>query len=134
MSKMDCAGDGGCGLGGVFGGKGTFLDDLREGLAFDQFHREKMLTAVFPYVVNGDDVWMLERGGRLSFSTEARDEWIAGELAEEKGFDGDDPVERNLAGAKDDAHAAAGDLVEEFVIAHGGAGFGVFFFWRRGAI
>src|SRR3954462_269448 len=108
----------------------TFLADLRERLAFDKFHREEMLAAVFPNIMDGDDVSMLERGGSLGFGAETRDERITGEFAEEERFDRNDAVERNLPRAKNDAHPAARHFFKQFVITDRGVRFGFVFFGK----
>src|SRR6476659_3750443 len=101
---------------GKFGRAGAMeraiFEELRERLAFDEFHRKEMLTAVFPDVVDGDDVIVMKGGDGLSFGAEAGDEFVAGEFAEEERFDGDNAIEGELASAKHDAHAAASDFFE----------------------
>src|SRR5438132_210512 len=94
---------------GAFGRQGTFFDDMRERLAFDQIHREEMLPGLFPDVVNRDDVWMLHRSDGLSLGSEARDKSVAGKFAEEQSFDRDDAIQGNLARPKNNSHPAASD-------------------------
>src|ERR1051325_994159 len=130
VREMNGARDGFGVAGSAFRGKWAFLDNLRERLALDKFHREEVLAAMFPNVVDGDDVWMLEGAGGLGFGGETSDKRVAGEFAEEEGFDGNNAIEGNLARAKNDAHAAASDFFEQFIIADGSVSFRFFFFFR----
>ena len=52
-------------------------------------------------------------GGGLGF--EAADKGVAGKLAEQENFHGDDSVQPCLASAVDDSHSASGDLIDQFV-------------------
>ena len=65
---------------------------------------------------------MLEARGGDGLGAKALEHRRSGKLAKQQHLDGDDAVEADLAGAVDDAHAAAGDLVEQFVVAEGRKG------------
>jgi len=92
-------------------------DELREVLTLDQVHREKVLAFVHPDLVNRNDVWVLQnpRGGGLAAKSLCG--LLAGQVSSQNHFYGHDAVEGTLAGPIDDAHPAAGDLLDEFVIA-----------------
>jgi hypothetical protein len=76
-----------------------------------------VLPVMLADLVDGDDVRMIEVGRRLGLSVEALDFRFAGELAGQDHLEGDDSIEADLPGAIDDAHAAAGDLLEQLIVA-----------------
>src|SRR5262245_32652638 len=45
-----------------------FWSSLRKSWASHEFHDEKRLTISFAYIVNCDDMWMIERGSSTSFA------------------------------------------------------------------
>src|SRR5207244_1687717 len=47
------------------------IDSLAQRFAFDEFGGDEMLAVAFADFVNGDDVGMIERGGRARFLLEA---------------------------------------------------------------
>lgn len=96
---------------------GTVASEIGQISTFDEFHREPGQAFVFSHLVNGDDVRVVEAGRRLGFAAKAFDESFVGKLAAEQQFDGDDPIEADLTGAVNAAHAAAGDFSEQLVIA-----------------
>ena len=84
---------------------------------FHIIHREVLLAFVFANFVNRHDVGMLQSGRRLGFGAEALHVCGAGQLAGKDHFDGNGAVEADLPGFINHAHAAAGDLLQQFVIA-----------------
>ena len=60
---------------------------------------------------------MVEVGRRLGLGVEALDVGLVGELAGEDHLERDGAVEAHLPGPEDDAHAAAGDLADDLVVA-----------------
>ena len=66
--------------------------------------------------VDGDDVGVVELGSGFGFAAEAGQVGPRGGGAGEDDLEGDDAVEAFLPGAIDDAHAAAAEFFEQFVI------------------
>ena len=60
---------------------------------------------------------MVEVGGRLGLGVEALHVGVGGQLAGQDHLEGDDAIEADLPGLVDDAHAAAGDLLQQLVVA-----------------
>ena len=88
-----------------------------QALTVDVAHREVVLSLVLADLENRHDVGMVEQGRRLRLGMKAIVVGFRGQLSGENHFHRDDAVERNLAGLVDHAHAAAGDLVHELIIA-----------------
>ena len=97
--------------GGLAGGQRFAGQHLGEVLALDKVHREKRLAVHLADLVDGDDAGVMEMRRGLGLALEAFDDFGAGPLAEQEHLEGDDPVELRLPGAKDDAHAAVGNLL-----------------------
>src|SRR5437867_3451719 len=76
-----------------------------------------MLILVEAYLVNGDDVGMLQAGRRRGLGAKSLHQFRAGERAEEQHLHGDDTVQAALSRLVNDAHAAAGNFLQQFVIA-----------------
>ena len=76
-----------------------------------------MLTLVLADLVDRHDPRMIEVGRRLGLGVEALDVGLVGELAGQDHLEGDGAVEADLPGLEDDAHAAAGDLADDLVVA-----------------
>ena len=90
---------------------------IGEAAAVDQLHAEIRLLVVLADIVNGDNVGMVEQGGRLGFQTEAGHVFGQGQTAGADHLEGDDSVERAMPGFVNHPHAAAGDLFDHFVLA-----------------
>ena len=101
----------------AFGGQRSLADDLRQRAAFDIVHREVVLALVDTDLVDGDDVRMLQVGDGLGFGLEALHDFGLGELAGEHQLYRNDAVETLLTGLIDDTHAAAGDFLQQLVVA-----------------
>ena len=76
-----------------------------------------MLALVLADLVDGHDARMIEVGGGLGLGVETFDVGFVGELAGEDHLERDGPVQADLARLEDDAHAAAGDLADDLVVA-----------------
>ena len=76
-----------------------------------------MLALVLADLVDRHDARMVEVGGGLGLGVEPPDVGLVGELAGEDHLERDGPVEADLPGLEDDAHAAAGDLADDLVVA-----------------
>ncbi len=76
-----------------------------------------MLAIVRADLVDGHDVRVVEVGGGLGLGAEALHFRLGSETAGKDHLEGDDAVEADLPRLEDDAHAAAGDLFQQLVIA-----------------
>ncbi len=92
-------------------------DLVRQALPLDEAHAEIVLALVLADLVDRHDTGVVEVGGGLGLDAEAADVGLAGELAGEDHLERDRPVEAGLPRLEDHAHAAAGDLREQLVIA-----------------
>ena len=68
-------------------------------------------------LVNAHDVRMLQPCRRLHLRAKSQRLFPAGELTRENHFYGDQPVQLSLARLEDDAHSAARDFLQQFVVA-----------------
>src|SRR5262249_37221715 len=74
------------------------------------------LITIFANIINWYDMRMFEVGHRLGFEVEPLDLDFRGVFAETDHLEGDGPVEADLAGPIDDAHAASTQDLEQFII------------------
>ena len=72
---------------------------------------------MLPDLENRHDPRVVEVGRRLGLGVEAHDIGLVGKLSGEDHLQGDGAVEADLPGLEDDAHAAAGDLPDDLVVA-----------------
>ena len=70
-----------------------------------------MLTLVFAYVVNRHDPGMIEIRSRLRFGVEPSNLILACQLSCQNHFQGNDAIQAELPGAKDDPHTAASNFL-----------------------
>src|SRR5262245_15649719 len=83
-----------------------------------KFHAEKRKAVLaFAYLVHRKNVRMIKAGYRVGFASEACERFMRIGLITQHTLYGDDPVGVSLARAVNHAHAAASDLVKDFVIA-----------------
>ena len=99
------------------GGSGPSARRWREALPLDEAHAEVMLALVLADLVDRHDAGMVEVGGGLGLGVEPLDVGLVGELAGEDHLERDGPIQADLPGLEDDAHAAAGDLADDLVVA-----------------
>ena len=85
--------------------------------ALDELHGEVVLPFMLADFVDGHDVRMIQPRRRLRLALKAGDLLRRGELPGPDALQGDDAIEADLPGLVDDAHAAAADLLQQFVIA-----------------
>ena len=117
VGVLDGLGDPAHQRGGLAGRQRAVGQALGEALPLDEAHREVMLALVLADLVDRHDARMVEVGGRLGLGVEPLDVGLVGELAGEDHLERDGPVEAHLPGLEDDAHAAAGDLADDLVVA-----------------
>ncbi len=92
-----------------------------ERLAIEQLHDRVCGLALLPEVVDGQDVWMGERGHGLGLALEAREGLgIVREVGREH-LDGNLSAELLVAGAVDLAHATRAEQGEDLVRTEGGS-------------
>ena len=90
-----------------------------ERLALDAAHAEIRLPVHLARAVDGDDVGMRQVRRRLGLRLKARMVRRRGQLAAQDHFQRDDALQAALPGLVDDAHAAAAQFFEQFIIAKG---------------
>ena len=90
---------------------------FRQTLAFDEIHREIMLPFVCADFVDGDDVRMLQLRRRFRLGAKPAHLRVARQPSGQNHFHRHDAVEIHLPRLPDHAHAAARDLLQQFVIA-----------------
>jgi hypothetical protein len=93
-------------------------DGLRQGAAADVLQRVERSALRRADLVDLDDVGVLELGDRLRLGAEADQRFGVGQIARQDHFQGDEPVELDLPGLVDDAHAAAAQLAEDLITAN----------------
>ena len=114
---MDCAGDihHETGRGASVFAKPRKL--IAEATPFDQLHAEIMLPLMLADFVDRHDVRMVEVGGRLGLGMEPLDGALGSQLTGQNHLQGHQAMEAHLPRLIDHAHAAAGDLLQQLVIA-----------------
>ena len=85
--------------------------------AGDQLHGEVALAVVLAHLVDRHDAGVVEQRHRLGLVLEPPQLVVAGQDAGADHLEGDGAVEADLAGAVDDAHAAAAELGVDLVVA-----------------
>ena len=91
--------------------------ELRQALALDVIHREVVLAFVDAHFVNRDDVRMLQNGGGGGLGPETLHEFLARQRSGQDHLHRDDAPETPLPRLINDAHAAARNLFQQFVVA-----------------
>ena len=103
-------------LGGLHGvDVAVGAQDVGERAALHVLHGDEVGVGVLAPVVDGDDVGMVEVGGRLGFAAEPLDEVrVGGELGEQH-LDGHRAIEQQVACQEDVGHSAAPDALLDLV-------------------
>ena len=117
MGVIDGPGDFGEQLGGLARRQRAVGEPLGQRRALDVLHGEIRLAVVLADLVDGDDVGMHEPGGGLGFGPETRPVRFAGQVAAEDHLERDGPIEAELPGSPDDAHAAAAEFGDDLEVA-----------------
>ena len=93
----------------------AFQQPLRERLALEIFHHQKINSILVARVVERADVGMIQAGDGFCFAVEALAQIRAvGEMSGQN-FYRDDSVEADIAGFVDLAHSARTDSGEDFI-------------------
>ena len=87
--------------------------------ALDQAHGEEVAAVDLADFVDGDNVRMIEAASGLGFEEESPHGVRAGQSSLAQHLEGDDAMASRVPRAIDDAHAAPGDLPEQFIVAEG---------------
>ena len=90
---------------------------LGEVAALDQLHAEVVLAVVLADLVDRHDARVVEQGDGLGLVLEPAQLGVVGQNAGLDHLEGDGPVEADLPGLVDDAHAAAAQLLVNLVVA-----------------
>ena len=94
-------------------------DEVLEGLAVEKLHGDEGFAGFVADVVDGADVGVVEGGGGLGFTLEAREDLrVAGDVVGKK-FERDETVQAVVFGFVDDAHTAAAEFFEDAVMGDG---------------
>jgi hypothetical protein len=93
----------------------SLVEPIGERSAFDVLHHEEDRVAGASDAVDRHDVRVLERRRDACFALKALDECGVERERSWKNLDGDVSIERALAGAEDDGHAAAAELFVDVV-------------------
>ena len=84
--------------------------------ALDQLHGHEVDVLVAAALVDGNDIGVVERGGRLRFLNEARPALGVPHLFGGKDLKSYQPVEAGVAGFRHHAHAARAERFEDFKV------------------
>ena len=110
-------GDGLQEFGGAARGERTVAQQHREVAALDVFHREVLLAFVFSDLVDADDIRMTQAGGGFRLGAEASHLLRRGQRGLKHPLHRHDAIEAGLPRGEDDAHPAARDFLDQFVVA-----------------
>ena len=104
-------------LGRLLGRQRRAVQFVGQAAAGAELQREVGMAFVLADLVNLHDVRVLQPGDRLTLGAEAGQFLGPGVLPGQDHLERDQTFERNLPGLVDDSHAAAGDLLQQLVIA-----------------
>src|SRR5262249_53075642 len=97
------------------GGERTVLEQCRQCAARNVFQLEERPAPVLPYLVDLNDIWMLQAGDHLSFDQETREMRGGREFVRQDHLQGDEAIELDVPRLVDHAHAAPPQLSQDFV-------------------
>src|SRR6516225_4518574 len=98
------------GAAGLGSGDGESSNVGGQAVAVDELHGEVVGLVVLADSQDGDDVGVLQQGGRLDLVMEALQMALVQRRGRRQYLDRDVPAQRNLLGLEHDAHAAPADL------------------------
>ena len=93
------------------------VEEFCQGLALYELHRDEVHAPVGVDVVDGDDARVVQRGGCAGFAREALPPLGVGGGAGRQHLEGDRPVEVQVMGPVDDAHAPGAEFVRDAIVA-----------------
>ena len=103
-------------LGGLPGQQRAIGQAVGEALTLDEAHTEVMLALVLADLVNRHDAGVIKVGRSLGLGVEPLDVGLVGELTGEDHLERDRTIQAHLSRLEHDAHAAAGDFADDFVV------------------
>ena len=106
-------------LGGFAWRQRSVADAIRQAGPVDVAHRKKVLPMSLANFVDRHDAGVVEIGRRLGLQAKPFDVLFAGQHAREDHLERDDSVEIGLPCPKYDPHAAAGNFIQQLVVAEG---------------
>ena len=95
--------------------QGTFLKALRESLALDTFHDEKVHAVLLANVVERAYVWMVKTGDRFGFALEALLTYGIGRKMWRKNLDRYNTLQPRIPCAIDLTHPARTDRLQDLI-------------------
>jgi len=97
---------------------------MPQSLPFEVLHRDEVPPFVLIHVVDGADVWVIQRRGGLGLALEPLQCMaVPGHLFRQE-LQGDGALQLDIFGLVDDPHAAAAKLFQDLVVRNGGADHG----------
>src|SRR4030095_7677075 len=84
---------------------------------FAQPHAEEMLAVLLAHLVNGHDVRVIQVRRSLRLGAKALDQRIGRQRSADNRLQRHQAIQTDLSRLEDDAHSAASNLVEQFVLA-----------------
>ena len=117
VGEVDGSGHGFDQTGGGLRSKDCLADYLGEAAALDELHAEIMLAVLGADLVDGQDVRVIEVGGGLGLGAKAAHVGGRSQVPRQNHFERHVAAQADLPRLEDDAHAAAGDLLAQFVVA-----------------
>ena len=94
-------------------------DDLVEALSLDKGHGDEGFAIGLVDFINGADIGMIERRGRLGLTNEAAVGVLVLEQVGSEELQGHETVELCVLGLVDHAHPALADFLDDFVMRNG---------------
>ena len=92
-------------------------NEMIEVAAFLQLHAEVARAVALADLINRDDAWVLQAGGRFGLAPKALQMRFGRPMSERDHLQGNDPVQTLLARAIDNSLAAATNFLQQFVVA-----------------
>ena len=98
-------------------GRVALGDRLGQARPLDEPHAEVVLPVSLANFVDGHDRGMVEAGGSLGLGTETANLGVVGELTGQDHLEGDHAIQAELPCLEHHAHATAGDLAKDLIVA-----------------
>src|SRR5713226_1798339 len=91
-------------------------DQLPQGPADDALHHDKHKPALVANLVDGNDVWMIQRRRRLRFARQTAPGILAGDWERRQYLDGDGAIQAGVPSLINPAHSTGADFRPDFVM------------------
>ena len=101
------------------------MNQMLQRLSVEKLHHDEVLAMMLAHIVDGADVWMIQRGSSPGLAPEpfACQQIVRKLLGQE--FERDHSVQSGILGLVDHAHPAAAELLEHAIMGHDLVGQGV---------